>query len=112
MNQKIVIISNYYPPEMGAAASRIKNLADALKEKGNMVSIISPLPNYPQGKIFKNYKNKFYFKEIIDGIEVKRFWIFPSKSQKAIIRLFSMSRWFDTIYPTLGSKNNYYELLS
>lgn len=99
MNQKIVIISNYYPPEMGAAASRIKNLADALKEKGNMVSIICPLPNYPQGKIFKNYKNKFYVKDIIDGIEVKRFWIFPSKSKKAIIRLFSMlsfacSLWF------------------
>jgi len=99
MGKSIVIISNYYPPEMGAAANRIKNLAEGLTKKGNDVTIISPLPNYPGGKIFEKYKNKFSVNESIDGIKIKRFWIFPSKSEKAIVRLFSMlsfawSFWF------------------
>ncbi|MCL7764223.1 glycosyltransferase family 4 protein [Polaribacter sp. Z014] len=99
MGKSIVIISNYYPPEMGAAANRIKNLAEGLTEKGNDVTIICPLPNYPIGKIFEKYKNKFTVNESIEGIKVKRFWIYPSKSEKAIVRLFSMlsfawSFWF------------------
>ena len=99
MSKNIVIISNYYPPEMGAAANRIKNLAEGLKDKGNKVTVICPLPNYPKGKIFEKYKNKFSVNESIDGIKIKRFWIFPSKSEKAIVRLFSMlsfawSFWF------------------
>ncbi|QNM86277.1 glycosyltransferase family 4 protein [Polaribacter pectinis] len=97
--QRIVIISNYYPPEMGAAANRIKNLAEGLQRRGNDVTVICPLPNYPQGKIFKNYKNKLSVKENINNIEVKRFWIFPSKSTNVIARLLSMlsfswSLWF------------------
>ena len=87
---------------MGAAANRIKNLANGLYGKGYNVTIICPLPNYPQGKIFKEYKNKLYKKEIIDNIIVKRFWIFPSKSKSGIIRFLSMisfafSMWFSVL---------------
>lgn len=97
--KNIVIISNYYPPEMGAAANRIKNLAEGLKNKGNRVTVICPLPNYPKGKIFEKYSGKFFLEEVIGNIIVKRYWIFPSKSKNAIVRLFSMvsfawSLWF------------------
>ena len=99
MSKNIVIISNYYPPEMGAAANRIKNLAEGLKSKGNKVTVMCPLPNYPKGKIFEKYSGKFFVEEIVEEIIVKRYWIFPSKSKKAIVRLFSMlsfawSFWF------------------
>ena len=99
MNQKIVIVSNYYPPEMGAAANRIKNLAEGLQQKGNEITVICPLPNYPKGEIFKKFKNKFSSKQVINNITVKRYWIFPSKSKNTFIRLISMlsfawSLWF------------------
>lgn len=99
MHKRIVIISNYYPPEMGAAANRIKNLAEGLQKKGNIVTVICPLPNYPKGQIFKKYKNKFSCKEVINDVNIKRYWIFPSKSKNAFIRLISMlsfawSLWF------------------
>ena len=88
---------------MGAAANRIKNLAEGLKKSGNKVTVICPLPNYPTGKIFKEYKGKFMVSENINGIIIKRCWIFPSKSKNAFARLLSMlsfawSIWFNIFY--------------
>ncbi len=45
------------------------------------------MPNYPSMKIHPGYQNKFYFKEIIDGIEVHRAWIFVSTSKSIFMRL-------------------------
>ena len=99
MSKHIVIVSNYYPPEIGAAANRIKNLAEGLQQKGNKVTVLCPLPNYPEGKIFIDYKGIFRREEEVNNIIIKRFWIFPSKSRNPFIRLFSMlsfswSLWF------------------
>jgi glycosyltransferase involved in cell wall biosynthesis len=99
LSKNIVIVSNYYPPEMGAAANRIKNLAEGLEKKGNKVTVVCPLPNYPEGKIFKNYKKRFVAKEKKNSVLIKRFWVFPSKSKNSIVRLvsmlsFSWSLWF------------------
>lgn len=90
MKKKIVIISNYYPPEMGAAANRIKNMAEGLLHAGNDVTVLCPLPNYPKGEIYVGYKNKFKVIEEIEGIYVRRYWLYPSNSKNAFIRFFSM----------------------
>ena len=84
---------------MGAAANRIKNLAEGLQKRGNKVTVVCPLPNYPEGKIFKNYKKRFVAKEKKNSVLIKRFWVFPSKSKNSIVRLvsmlsFSWSLWF------------------
>ncbi|WP_343591496.1 glycosyltransferase family 4 protein [Flavobacterium sp.] len=90
----ILIISNYYPPEKGAAANRIEQLALKLNQNGYEVSVISPLPNYPKGAIFPEYKGKFSVTEKIQNITLKRLWIYPSNSSnifKRIISTFSFS---------------------
>ncbi|WP_299115561.1 glycosyltransferase family 4 protein [uncultured Winogradskyella sp.] len=81
----ILIISNYFPPEMGAASNRIFQLAEGLSKNQN-VSVICPLPNYPTGKVFKHYNTK----ETIDGIKINRLWVSPSVSKNKFVRLFSM----------------------
>jgi glycosyltransferase involved in cell wall biosynthesis len=45
------------------------------------------MPNYPQMEIYEGYKNTFYRKEIIDGIEIHRAWIFTNKSKSIFPRL-------------------------
>lgn len=99
MKKKILIISNYYPPEMGAAANRIQQMAEGLKDKGNEVIVICPMPNYPYGKIQKPYQNKFTITEKTQGVTIKRYWIYPSISKNIFLRFFSMfsfavSLWF------------------
>ena len=87
MKKNIVIVSNYYPPEMGAAANRIRNLAEGLKDRGNKVTVVCPLPNYPKGEIFKSYKNKFSVSETINHVKVKRYWIFSFKINKPNLKV-------------------------
>ena len=88
--QEILIISNYYPPEKGAAANRIEQLALKLYENNYKVSVICPLGNYPKGELFPEYKGKFSVTENRDNITVKRLWIYPSVSKNLIVRIISV----------------------
>nr|WP_294934503.1 glycosyltransferase family 4 protein [uncultured Flavobacterium sp.] len=88
--QEILIISNYYPPETGAAANRIETLAHGLRDKGWKVSVLCPLPNYPDGKIFDGYQGKLKHKSVEKDITVHRTWVFPSNSKSKVVRLISM----------------------
>ena len=45
---KVLIVSFYYEPEVGAAPSRITNLARGLKASGMDVDVLTCLPNYPK----------------------------------------------------------------
>ena len=88
--EDILIISNYYPPEKGAAANRIEHLAQKLHQKNYRVSVICPLGNYPEGELFAEYKGKFSVTEQRENINVKRLWIYPSVSKNLVVRLLSV----------------------
>jgi glycosyltransferase involved in cell wall biosynthesis len=88
--EEILIISNYYPPEKGAAANRIEQLALKLHQNNYIVSVICPLGNYPKGELFPEYKGKFFVTENLQNILVKRLWIYPSNSKNIIKRLLSV----------------------
>ena len=87
--EDILIVTNYYPPEKGAAANRIEQLALKLKQNDYNVSVLCPLPNYPKGAIFPGYKGRLFVKEEPEGIHVSRLWILPSISKNLIVRLLS-----------------------
>lgn len=88
--EEIVIISNYYPPEKGAASNRIEQLALKLKENNYKVTVICPLGNYPKGLLFPEYKGKFMVTENRAKITIKRLWIYPSISKNLLVRLLSV----------------------
>ena len=86
----ILIITSYFPPETGAASNRIFHLAEGLQKHSFKVEIITPLPNYPTGKVFKGYKGKFKQTSIENNIMVHRLWIYASNSKNKILRLMAM----------------------
>ncbi len=88
--EEILIISNYYPPEKGAAANRIEQLALKLHQNNYKVSVLCPLGNYPKGELFPEYKGKFSVTEKLQNITVKRLWIYPSVSKKIFKRTLSI----------------------
>lgn len=107
--KEILIISNYYPPEKGAAANRIEQLALKLHQNNYKVSVICPLGNYPKGELFPEYKGKFSVTEKRDDITVKRLWIYPSVSKNLIVRIisvlsFSLSLFFYLLFKKTPQK--------
>jgi glycosyltransferase involved in cell wall biosynthesis len=88
--QEILIISNYYPPEKGAAANRIEQLAQKLHQNNYKVSVLCPLANYPKGELFPEYKGKIWANENRQNIAVKRLWIYPSVSKNIFKRTLSV----------------------
>jgi glycosyltransferase involved in cell wall biosynthesis len=88
--EEILIISNYFPPEKGAAANRIEQLALKLHQNKYKVTVICPLANYPKGELFPQYKGTFFVKEMIQNIVVKRLWIYPCNSKNSIKRMVSI----------------------
>jgi glycosyltransferase involved in cell wall biosynthesis len=87
---KIVLFTPNYPPEKGACAERVRHLAQYLQNKGHQLLVITALPNYPQGRIFENYRNFFFHTETIDNILVFRCWIFPSHAANLLLRFLAM----------------------
>jgi glycosyltransferase involved in cell wall biosynthesis len=107
--REILIISNYYPPEKGAAANRIEQLALKLHQNNYKVSVVCPLGNYPEGRLFKEYQGKFSVTENRENITVKRLWIYPSVSKNVFIRLlsvlsFSLSLFFYLLFKKTPEK--------
>ena len=56
---KILYISQYFPPEMGAPAARAAELSRHWVEAGHEMTILTGFPNHPTGKIPLEYKSKF-----------------------------------------------------
>ncbi len=107
--KEILIISNYYPPEKGAAANRIEQLALKFHQYNYKVSVLCPLGNYPKGELFPEYKGKFSVTEHRDNITVKRLWIYPSVSKNILVRIisvlsFSLSLFFYLLFKKTPSK--------
>jgi len=96
--EEILIISNYYPPEKGAAANRIEQLAKKLDQNNYKVAVLCPLGNYPKGKLFPEYKGKFFVSEKRGNITVNRLWIYPSSSKSVLVRIFSILSFTSSLF--------------
>ncbi len=69
---KILFLSENFPPETNAAATRVYERAVYWARWGHDVTVITCAPNFPHGKIFPGYENKWRQTENIDGIRVVR----------------------------------------
>ncbi len=67
-NRKILIVTEYFYPE----EFKINELALEWQKKGYTVDILTQQPTYPLGKIYNNYKNKWFEKDIYLGINIYR----------------------------------------
>lgn len=71
---KILFITDNFPPEVNAPATRTYEHVMEWQKQGVEVTVLTCAPNFPHGKVYEGYKNKFYQKEDMNGIEVIRVW--------------------------------------
>ena len=84
---KTLVCTSFYTPEKGAAPHRVTTMAETLS---GSVTVITPLPNYPTGRIFKNQLKWILKKEKVNDISVIRYLCLPSNSNSSMLRMFSM----------------------
>jgi colanic acid biosynthesis glycosyl transferase WcaI len=91
---KILYVSQYFPPEMGAPAARAIELSRHWARAGHDVTVLTGFPNHPTGVVPPEYRDKFrrlVFREKTDGANVVRTWLFPFPNRKAYERMLNYS---------------------
>jgi len=84
---RILILTQYFPPETGAPQNRLFGIAKQLLKEGVQVEILTAMPNYPAMEIHVSYKGKIFMKESMNSIPVFRSWIFVIRNRTIIARL-------------------------
>lgn len=91
---KILFLTDNFPPEVNAPANRTYEHCKVWVESGAQVTVITCAPNFPKGKVYPGYKNKWIQRETIDGINVIRVWTYITANEgfaKRILDYFSFS---------------------
>jgi len=84
---RLLILTQYYPPETGAPQNRLSDLAQRLHQAGHQVTVLTALPNYPRGEIFENYRGRLLMEESLSGIRTVRTWIYATPRKSFVRRL-------------------------
>lgn len=84
---KLLFLSDNFPPEYNAPATRTYEHCRAWVKQGVEVTVITCFPNFPHGKIYDGYKNKLLKTEYIDGIKVIRVWSYIAANKGFLKRI-------------------------
>jgi colanic acid biosynthesis glycosyl transferase WcaI len=85
--QDWLLVTQYYYPEPGAPQIRLRALAKELTRLGRRVTVLTGMPNYPDGVIYEGYRGKVGMHDEVDGIQLKRIWLYPAGGKNPFKRL-------------------------
>ena len=83
----ILFLSDNFPPEVNAPASRTFEHCREWVRVGHQVSVITCAPNFPKGELFAGYKNKLWQTEEIEGIRIIRVWSYITANDGFVRRI-------------------------
>ena len=78
---RILFLTHYYPPEIGAPQSRLSELATMVAAKGHSVTIVTGFPNYPTGVIPPEYRGTRFMEERLGGVRILRTWVYAARNR-------------------------------
>lgn len=79
---KILVVCQYYAPE----PFRVSDLCEELVRRGHDITVVTGVPNYPEGRIYPGYERGQKRDEEVNGVRVHRCWTIPRGS--GVIRRF------------------------
>lgn len=77
----ILFLTDNFPPEVNAPASRTFEHCREWVKAGHQVTVITGAPNFPKGKVFDGYRNRLWQQEIVAGIRVIRVWTYITANE-------------------------------
>jgi hypothetical protein len=108
--RRVLVLTHYYYPELGAPQTRLAETARLLVEIGNDVRILTGPPHYPDGHVRSGYSPVRYRRELLDGVPVTRLPMWPRPNRGILDRTIDqgsfaavagcalhMARWSDVV---------------
>ncbi|MBT3358082.1 MAG: glycosyltransferase family 4 protein [Rhodospirillales bacterium] len=83
---KILFLTENFPPETNAAATRVYERACYWAQWGHEVTVITCAPNFPGGRLFAGYKNRWRQTEEMSGIKVVRVKTYIAANRGIVLR--------------------------
>jgi len=84
---RVLILAQYFPPDMGGGATRAYNVAKGLMLNGCSVVVVAAFPHYPSGNVPAKYRWKPLTVEFMDGVKVFRTFMLPLASEGMFKRM-------------------------
>jgi colanic acid biosynthesis glycosyl transferase WcaI len=84
---RVLILSQYFPPEIGATQSRMQAFAEHLASRGHQVTVICEFPNHPHGVVPPEYRGKLYEDDRSNPYRVLRVWVKASEEKTQRTRM-------------------------
>jgi len=75
---RFLVLSQYFPPEVGATQVRLASMCRELVRAGHQVDVVTGMPHHPAGKIFPGYRRRFCSLEFEGGVRVRRTWLYAA----------------------------------
>ncbi len=84
---RVLFLTQYYPPETGAAPLRAFHFATNLAKTGHTVTVVTGMPNHPSGVKHPEYRGRLAARETAAGVRIRRCWLFATPRKTFATRM-------------------------
>lgn len=84
---RVVLLSQYFPPEIGATQTRMQAFAEYLAARGHRVTVICEFPSHPHGVIPEEYGGRIVEDDRTNGYRILRVWVKTSHEKTQTTRM-------------------------
>lgn len=81
---RTLIVTHYFPPEIGAPQARLSEMARSWAAEGDDVTVLTGMPNHPTGVIPPRYRRRLLMTENVDSYRVVRTWLYATPNEGII----------------------------
>lgn len=78
MRTRYLFVTQYFPPERGAAQVRLGAVTSELTRRGGQVDVLTAIPNYPTGRLFPGWSRRPIQTSTEAGVRVRRVWVWAA----------------------------------
>jgi len=84
---RILYLSQYFPPEVGATQTRAYEMARGLVQAGHQVTMLTEVPNHPSGIVQPDYRRRLWVRRTHEGLDVLHGWVWASPHKNFVNRM-------------------------
>ncbi|GDX67913.1 glycosyltransferase WbuB [Anaerolineae bacterium] len=82
-------LCQYFVPEPGAPAARLRDMARSWVQRGHSVTVVTGMPNHPTGVVQAPFIGRLIARETMEGVTVLRNWLYATPNEGLVRKTLS-----------------------